>query len=62
MPLMSALFCEVNPIPAKKAMEFIGIPCGKPRLPLTEMEPQNAEILKKALKDTGLLKQGAKLC
>ncbi len=62
MPLMSALFCEVNPIPVKKAMEFIGIPCGKPRLPLTEMEPQNAEKLKKALNDLTIDILGAKLC
>lgn len=62
MPLMSALFCEVNPIPAKKAMEFISLPCGKPRLPLTEMEEAHAKILKDALHSLGLDRQGASLC
>lgn len=51
LPFIGALFCEVNPIPVKKAMEFIGLPCGLPRLPLTEMEPQHAEILKKTLSE-----------
>ena len=59
MPLMSALFGEVNPIPAKKALSLIGIDCGKPRLPLTEMEPEHAEVLERALKDLGLDKKGA---
>lgn len=59
MPLMRALFCEVNPIPAKKAMEFIGIDCGKPRLPLTEMEPEHAEKLRAVLKELKLDRQGA---
>lgn len=61
MPLMSALFCEVNPIPVKKALEIIGLDCGKPRLPLTEMEPEHAKTLKSALKALGLDKKGATL-
>lgn len=49
LPLLRALFCEVNPIPAKKAAELIGIAAGKPRLPLTEMEPAHAERLRQAM-------------
>ncbi len=54
-PLIKALFMEVNPIPCKKAMEFLGYDVGIPRLPLTEMESQNAEILRGALKELRLV-------
>ena len=54
MPLCKELFSEVNPIPVKKACEFLGMCNGKVRMPLTEMEPQNAEKLAKAMKDYGL--------
>lgn len=50
-----ALFCEVNPIPVKKAMQLIGIDVGAPRLPLTEMEEAHTERLKKAMREVGLL-------
>ena len=53
--LDKALFCEVNPIPVKKATEYLGLTNGKVRLPLTEMEPEHAEILKKAMQDYGVL-------
>ncbi|MCR5292810.1 MAG: 4-hydroxy-tetrahydrodipicolinate synthase [Eubacterium sp.] len=55
MPLCKELFSEVNPIPVKKACEFLGMCNGKVRMPLTEMEPQNAEKLAKAMKDYGLI-------
>lgn len=55
-PLMKALFCEVNPIPAKKALQLLGHEVGIPRLPLTEMEPQNTEKMARVLKDLGLIK------
>lgn len=55
MPLIDALFCEVNPIPVKAAMNMMGKNVGTPRLPLTEMEPQNQERLKKELERFGLL-------
>ena len=54
LPLVDALFCEVNPIPVKAAMNLLGKECGLPRAPLTEMEASNQEILKKAMKDYGL--------
>lgn len=55
MPLLSALFCEVNPIPVKEAMNMMGKEVGPYRKPLIEMEPRNKELLRKALKDYGLL-------
>lgn len=53
--LIKALFCEVNPIPVKKALELMGICGGHLRRPLTEMEPEHAERLKKAMVETGIL-------
>ncbi|MCH5155114.1 MAG: 4-hydroxy-tetrahydrodipicolinate synthase [Clostridiales bacterium] len=54
--LISALFCEVNPIPVKKAMQLLGINVGAPRLPLTELEPQHTELLKTAMRELELIK------
>ena len=47
--LFKALFCEVNPIPVKAALKILGHDCGKCRLPLTTIEPENEELLKKIL-------------
>ena len=55
IPLCNALFCEVNPIPVKKAMELQGRDRGVLRRPLREMEPENAEVLKKAMEEYGVL-------
>lgn len=55
LPLCHALFCEVNPIPVKAGMNLQGKEVGTLRAPLTEMEPENQEILKKAMKDMGIL-------
>lgn len=55
IPLVNALFCEVNPIPVKKALELQGRDRGLLRRPLCEMEPANAEKLKKAMEDYGVL-------
>lgn len=52
--LIDALFCEVNPIPVKVAMNLMGINVGPLRSPLCEMEPANEERLKKALVDFGI--------
>lgn len=51
IPLIEALFCEVNPIPVKKAAELMGLCSGKMRMPMTEMEPQNVLRLVAAMKD-----------
>ena len=56
LPLIKALFCEVNPIPVKAALNMQGFQVGKPRLPLTEMEAAHQEILRKAMKEFGCLK------
>lgn len=53
--LCDALFCEVNPIPVKKAVELKGLCGGTLRMPLTEMEDKNVERLKKAMKEYGIL-------
>lgn len=55
IPLCKALFCEVNPIPVKKAMNLMGLQAGPLRRPLTEMEEENAVKLEKAMKDYGIL-------
>ena len=54
-PLIEALFSEVNPIPVKAALNLMGKNVGEPRLPLTVMEPQHQEVLKKAMQDFGIL-------
>lgn len=54
IPLIDALFCEVNPIPVKKAMNLMGFAVGGLRSPLTEMEEANAQKLVKAMKDCGI--------
>lgn len=53
--LIGALFCEVNPIPVKQAMNFMGMEAGIMRRPLTTMEPENAAKLKAAMQNYGLL-------
>lgn len=55
LPLIDALFSEVNPIPVKKAMNFMGMEVGPPRAPLCEMGEANAKKLEAALKAYGLL-------
>lgn len=53
--LIKALFIEVSPIPIKQAMNLMGMNVGKCRMPLVEMEPKNVDILKKAMKEYGLI-------
>lgn len=55
IPLINALFSEVNPIPVKAAMNLMGKEVGPLRMPLTEMEPQNQAVLAKAMQDYGIL-------
>ncbi|MCJ7835436.1 4-hydroxy-tetrahydrodipicolinate synthase [Cuneatibacter sp. NSJ-177] len=55
IPLINALFCEVNPIPVKTALNLMGMNVGPLRRPMSPMEPQNVERLKKAMADMGLL-------
>jgi len=56
LPLISAMFYETNPVPAKTSLELMGkIKSGKTRLPLCQMSEANLNKLKKALTDYGLL-------
>lgn len=55
IPLVNALFCEVNPIPVKAALNLMGKEAGPLRMPLTQMEPENQERLLKAMKEYGIL-------
>lgn len=54
LPLIEQLFCEVNPIPVKKAMQLMGVDCGPLRMPLTEISPEHEKNLAKAMKDFGI--------
>jgi len=54
IPLISALFCEVNPIPVKMAANLMGMEVGGLRMPLTDMTPKNTEVLAKVMKEFGL--------
>lgn len=54
--LIGALFCEVNPIPVKTALNLMGYEVGSCKLPLCDMEPKNLETLKTAMTNYGLLK------
>lgn len=49
LPLIDFLFCEVNPIPVKAAMDYIGYDCGECRLPLCGLRHENAEKMRKVL-------------
>ena len=55
LPMCDALFCEVNPIPVKAALNMMGKEAGPLRGPLTEMEDAHKAVLKKAMEDFGLL-------
>lgn len=54
IPLIEQLFCEVNPIPVKKALNLMGFEVGTLRSPLTEMEDANAANLAKAMQEFGI--------
>lgn len=56
IPLVKALFCEVNPIPVKEAMNILGYNAGLPRLPLVPLSENGKEKLKRELLAFGLIK------
>ncbi len=56
LPLMEALFLEVNPIPVKTALNLMGKSVGQLRLPLCEMTPEHLAVLKRELTAQGLLR------
>ena len=54
IPMIRALFSSVNPIPVKKALELMGLPAGKPRMPLVECDEKAAAQLKCMLNEFGI--------
>ena len=54
LPLCDALFCEVNPIPVKAALNLLGWEVGPLRMPLSEMEEEHQKVLKKELEAFGV--------
>ena len=50
LPLVNALFIVSNPIPVKWALNYVGFPVGKPRLPLVEPDEKSADLIKATLK------------
>lgn len=54
LPVIDVMFCEVNPIPVKKASALLGLGQGYVRAPLTELEPEHTEEMVRILKDFGL--------
>ena len=55
LDFINALFCEVNPVPVKEAMNMLGMNVGGIRLPLCEMEESNRSKLKKTMENVGIL-------
>jgi 4-hydroxy-tetrahydrodipicolinate synthase len=55
IPLIERLFCEVNPIPVKRALNMMGLNVGGYRRPLTEMDEKNAEGLEAVMRAYGLI-------
>lgn len=55
LPLVDALFCEVNPIPVKEALNLVGYNYGMPRLPLIPLSNSGKEKLINAMKDFGTI-------
>ena len=53
LPLINALFSEVNPIPVKKAMELLGWKVGGLRLPLVEPSEEHIAYIKRELENAG---------
>lgn len=56
LPLVHALFCEVNPIPVKEAMNQLGFPAGPCRLPLVPVSEAHRQLIHDELQAAGLLK------
>jgi 4-hydroxy-tetrahydrodipicolinate synthase len=51
LPLVNALFIVSNPVPVKWALNYVGFPVGKPRLPLVEPDEKSADLIKATLKN-----------
>lgn len=55
IPLIDALFCEVNPIPVKTALNLMGYDAGPLRLPLCEPSEENLQRIRRTMVQYGLL-------
>jgi len=55
LPLIQALFCEVNPIPVKMALNLMGYNLGSPRLPLIDLSSSKIDLLKSEMTKYGIL-------
>ena len=55
LPLINALFCDVNPIPVKEAVCMMGWDAGMCRLPLGELDPEHKELLSREMRAAGLI-------
>ena len=55
LPLINALFCDVNPIPVKEAVCMMGWAAGMCRLPLVELDPEHKELLSREMRAAGLI-------
>ena len=58
IPLIEQLFCEVNPIPVKAALNLMGWEVGSLRMPLTDMEEVHQKKLKEAMDAFGIKAKG----
>lgn len=56
LELINNLFCDVNPIPVKEAMNILGMNVGECRLPLLKMEQAKIDLLTNSMKKVGLVK------
>jgi len=57
MPLFRDLFIETNPQPVKTAARMLNLPAGPFRSPIVEMQPENQKVLRRTLREVGLLKK-----
>lgn len=55
LPLIDALFCEVNPIPVKMAANLMGQEVGPLRMPLTNLESEHVKLLEEEMKKVGII-------
>jgi len=58
LPFINALFCEVNPIPAKAAMAAMGFGANIVRMPLTPMEPEHEAKMLAIMRELGIPMNG----
>lgn len=56
-PLLKLLYSVTNPVAVKAALDILGLPCGKPRLPLPEMAPERKEELRRTMENLGVVEK-----